>query len=488
MTIFDVLDTVAKYKKIIAWGAGRFFEKYHNLLEREPVYIVDRNPKLWGEKKKGIEIRSPETLKGEVGKEDYLIVVFNAHFEEIVNNAREIGAFDIIDITMLEILSEHFREQKNIFIGPNNVSCPVLVCAGIHALWGINGSRKFIEAQNDIIHRKGIETLEVAPLLYYKECDRENPFLVISVSGKYHGIYTLKQFLKRDIEVIGVIIHSLYYNHNMLWTLLGRLKIQKSILYYLHDYYCICENRFLYYKNNACINCAGKFNCAECDFEGKRKEMFIFHKRLFDTYSVKLIAPSKDTAARIKQFYTNEVVVIPHLYYKEVERDSTQKNMKRIAYIGGAFWLKGWNGYKQIVKVLRGKYEFYCFGECIDKDYMEGITYVNISLGESENTLNMTEALKKYKIDLVYLGAIWPETFSYTYYEAYEAGCFVLTNKLSGNIYDQVKQNGNGLVFESLDETIKWLEDRENVTEAVTNMCKRIVDVRADDTFMAYFC
>ena len=120
------------------------------------------------------------------------------------------------------------------------------------------------------------------------------------------------------------------------------------------------------------------------------------------------------------------------------------------------------------------------------KDSLEEITYVDICLGESNGVLNMTKALEKYEIDVVYLGAVWPETFSYTYYEAYEAGCFILTNKQSGNICAQVRKNKNGLVFEDLEETICWLENREKVTEAVANMCKRIVDVKANETFMEY--
>ena len=122
----------------------------------------------------------------------------------------------------------------------------------------------------------------------------------------------------------------------------------------------------------------------------------------------------------------------------------------------------------------------------MEKDSQEEITYVDICLGESNGVLNMTKALEKYEIDVVYLGAVWPETFSYTYYEAYEAGCFILTNKQSGNICAQVRKNKNGLVFEDLEETICWLENREKVTEAVANMCKRIVDVKANETFMEY--
>lgn len=488
MSAFDMLNMVGKYKKIVAWGAGRLFEKHHNLLDRKLSYIVDQNSELWGRKKNGVEIKSSEELQREEKKEDCLIVVFNVHFEEIVSCAEAIGAFDIIDIKMVEILSQYSKVSGKAMESQNIISCPVLVCAGIHALWGTNGSRKFIDGQNDILHRNGIGTVEIAPLLYYKGCDRDNPFLTISVNGIYRGIFLLKQILCKITEVRGVIIHSLYYNHNILRILLKQIKVQKNILYYLHDYYCICENRFLFYRKKSCLDRSSSLNCFQCDFQFKKKEIYTFHKELFDEYAVKLIAPSQDTAKRVRQFYTNEMVVIPHLSFRETERKKIQRPVKRIAYIGGAYWLKGWDDYKTIVKRLQGRYEFFCLGKCTESESMEGITYVDICLGESANALIMTEALRKYQIDIVYLGAVWPETFSYTYYEAYEAGCFILTNKWSGNICAQVRENGNGLVFEDLEEAVRWLGDKENVTETVTNMCNKIVDIKADETFMEYIC
>ena len=63
MPAFDIVDTVKKYKKIVAWGAGCLFEKHYSLLDGKLTYIVDRNSELWGEKKNGIEIRSPEELQ-----------------------------------------------------------------------------------------------------------------------------------------------------------------------------------------------------------------------------------------------------------------------------------------------------------------------------------------------------------------------------------------------------------------------------------------
>ncbi|MCI8821198.1 MAG: glycosyltransferase family 4 protein [Lachnospiraceae bacterium] len=486
MSAFDMLNTVRKYKKIVAWGAGRLFEKHHDLLEGKFSYIVDKKSKLWGEKRNGVEIKAPEELRKEEEKEACLIVVFNIRFEEIVNSAKVMGAFDIIDIKMVEILSQYCRVPEAIFENQIDVSQSILVCAGIHALWGTNGSRKFIDGQNEIIHRKGIATIEVAPLLYYKGCDNENPFLAVSVNGSYQGTFLLKSFLCKVTRVRGIIIHSLYYNHSILGVLLRQIKVQKNILYYLHDYYCICENRFFYYQRKSCLNSDDSLNCHICDFQGAQKENFLFHKELFEKYAVKLISPSQDTAKRVEQFYTDEMIVIPHLSFQEIELKKTQKVVKRIAYIGGAYWLKGWDNYKTIVKRLRGKYEFFCLGKCMEKDSLEEITYVDICLGESNGVLNMTKALEKYEIDVVYLGAVWPETFSYTYYEAYEAGCFILTNKQSGNICAQVRKNKNGLVFEDLEETICWLENREKVTEAVANMCKRIVDVKANETFMEY--
>ncbi|MEJ1935708.1 hypothetical protein WDZ92_36410, partial [Nostoc sp. NIES-2111] len=49
----------------------------------------------------------------------------------------------------------------------------------------------------------------------------------------------------------------------------------------------------------------------------------------------------------------------------------------------------------------------------------------------------------------------WPETFSFTAFEAMEAGAFVLTNDRSGNVADAVRQYYRGLVLHGEEELLQ---------------------------------
>lgn len=484
MSAYELELIFKKYTKIIAWGAGQYFEHYNGLIKQKLDYIVDRNIELVGKEKEGIEIVSLRKLKEEIYKENCLIIVFNAKFEEIVLEIKKLGEFDVIDIKTVEAIYKHNYILQEYDFKQTEHKLPVLICAGMHAFWETNGTRKFIDSQIKILHKKGLKTLEVAPLEYYQKGDSSFPFLSISFNRKDIRIISLENFVESYKVVYSMIIHSLYYNHKILEILLKKIIVQGNILYYLHDYYCICNNRFLYYKKISCLDNNKNFHCETCEQNEKRKEINIFHRILFKSNKIKLIAPSEDTAKRVNDIYKNcEVTVIPHLLYNQVKYKKQLKKTIKIAYIGVPYWLKGWKDYEYLFTKLNDKYEFFCLGTKVKDSYTEGITYVEVTLKKESN---MVEMLKKYDIDMVYMGALWPETFSYTYYEAYEAGCFILTNEFSGNICDQVRVNRNGIIFQSIDETVLWLNDIEKVRQTIFYMNKKISDVRPNEIFIQY--
>ncbi len=172
----------------------------------------------------------------------------------------------------------------------------------------------------------------------------------------------------------------------------------------------------------------------------------------------------------------------------EYETETFQKSVNsriRIAYIGAAIWHKGWEPYVRLVERFHQKYDFYCMGDCPERLRIPDVTYVSVGLYGYQGMPSMTEALTAHGIDIAYIGSLWAETYSYTYYEAYEAGCFIITNTRSGNVCSQVRQNGNGLVFSDEDEMADWLET-EKVGRDVQNMNKRIKNVRDSGKFLSY--
>lgn len=473
-----------KYTRIVVWGTGNFYTLYKELLDDRVIYFVDNNEKKWGTllEKKGIF--SPERLKEE-DIDGTLVIVCNHFFDEVSAQLKGYGDFDVIDIVTMKLVQEKEKEPAE-NRRPEAEDC-IIICGGIHAMWQINGSRKFIDGQIAQFHDVGFHTIESIPLLYYQTGERESAFLAVSIDGIYQGLCTAAELAKRYPKVRGMVIHSLYYSHYTMKSLLDAVRVETRILYYIHDYSCICFHRFLHRDKMLCIGTDGKMLCGSCSEDEEKRKHQQFHKTVFGRYKVLLVAPSEDTRARVKQVYSDaEIVVLPHL---EFEREPLRKQVNtriRVAYVGAAIWHKGWEQFAGFVDRFYQKYEFYCLGECPDDLKIQHVTYVPVGLKGADKLPGMTEALIQYGIDIAYIGSVWPETYSYTYYEAYEAGCFILTSNRSGNVCSQVITNQNGLAFSSEIGMIAWLEN-DTVQRDVTEMSKSIKNVKNNREFLKYF-
>lgn len=482
-------DIIRKHKKIIAWGAGDYYRKYSRLVDHEICFIIDNDTFKQGNEINGVKVVSAELLANE-DQDHCMVIIFSDYFDEIRQQILQFGLFDIMDYSLLRLLKEQgkiIEKYKAKTVDNVIKELPIVICAGMYALWDINGSRKFIDGQISQFMDHGLYTLEIAPLKYYEK-GRSCEYIGVSSVHRWIGIFTISEFLEKYPIVLGFIIHSLYHDHHILEEILSRIIVKNKILYYVHDYYCICTHRFLYNEKRKCQSTDALFQCTDCSYREMQMRHMQFHFRLFQKYGITLAAPSDDTKTRLEKVFTkNEIKVIPHLLYEVKNYQKSKKKRIRIAFAGGVSWLKGWEDFAHIVAMLKDKYEFYCLGVCSEKLKIDNVVYVNIGLEHTNDTLTMVEALLANQIDIVYLGSICPETYSYTYYEAYEAGCFVITNELSGNICAQVLKNQNGLVYKNIGKLIHWLEDENSVVESVADMNKKIVNVKSNDSFLDYF-
>jgi len=77
----------------------------------------------------------------------------------------------------------------------------------------------------------------------------------------------------------------------------------------------------------------------------------------------------------------------------------------------------------------------------------------------SEKGTMMTDKLRQYEVEAVLLWSTVPETFSLTLHEALAAGCFIITNKVSGNIQDYIQRNpGRGVILDSEDDLLDFIK------------------------------
>ncbi|MCI9618487.1 MAG: glycosyltransferase family 4 protein [Dorea sp.] len=483
MKINDLLN---QYSRVIAWGTGNYYYKFRNCLPGQIDYFVDNDSEKWQSVLEGKWIFSPSVLKKEK-IEGTLIIVCNNYFDEVTIQLQDYGEFDVIDIVNIAIVREN-EQDVGCRIGiqeqdTDNLFKSVLICAGIHALWQRNGARKFIDGQMAVLHNHGYQTVEAAPLRYLKKGSYKENYLMISKNRIYIGLFTAEEFVENYVYE-AVIIHSLYYGYTVLEQLTVSRVIRGKVLYYLHDYFILCRNRFLFYENKLCLNAKNRLSCHKCKEADSQREILKFHREFFRKSGTVLIAPSLDTKERVERFYRRTPIkVIPHLTFKE-EKFLRKKHQKlKIAYLGVAMWQKGWDSFCDIVRNYYVDYEFFCIGDCEERNQKEYVKYVSVELGV-EKCLTMREALQRYEIDIAYVGSISPETYSYTYYEACEAGCFVITTDKSGNVSRQVEEDMTGRAFRNMDEMNAWLRCIDKVKVDVASLDKRITDVRADESFI----
>lgn len=84
-------------KKIILFGAGRMASNYLHIWEDRfpPAFLVDNNSSRWGSEHRGYEIKNPEAIY-DIPAENRLVLICNAHYEEIGFQLRKMG-IDYID-------------------------------------------------------------------------------------------------------------------------------------------------------------------------------------------------------------------------------------------------------------------------------------------------------------------------------------------------------------------------------------------------------
>ena len=323
----------------------------------------------------------------------------------------------------------------------------------------------------------------------------------IVIDGEYFGARNtswicnqIKFFIEQKFFIREVFIHHIYnikYQAIEEWLDI----VECRITFIVHDNYSICVS-FNLLKNNQ--NYCGNphiYNskCNDCIYyinTIKNRKVF---SNFLDRYAdrIRIVTPSNFTTrlwSEAFQQYMHKVITVPHQVVKESGKKlfEWQPQYLRVAYMGVQQHHKGWDVWKNVVKGVSYKntiFQFYYFG--IGKELISNVK--NIYVDTSKNPRAMVDALEENKIDIVILWSLCPETYCFTYYEALNAGVFVITNKDSGNIADQVKKNENGLVVE-YKELLNLFEKEEKLKELVLSFKKekRVYEIYDNEELFQY--
>lgn len=348
---------------------------------------------------------------------------------------------------------------------------------------GVGGTDKAVWDQQHLLNASGISYVFFYPIAGINKLLKfhNGNMWGIIIDGEDQGlintkeiIYLLHVFQKKNINFCGIIIHHL--NNIAIKEFETILDATEGrIFWFLHDYMTICPWGGLIDSSDN--YCGSSFPCDEKCSGCKKyvKGLQVACRQLVYKYANRtmFIAPSEAAKAEWGKSYKDlgELVhVIEHKiptgrYIGNQELLGDDETI-RIAFVGYSRNLKGWDYWKNAAVAAykaRKNESFFQFGTT--REHFDHVKEIFVDFKKSETS--MTDALRKEKIHCAVLWSVWPETFSYTYYEAWASNCFILTNRESGNIAVQVEKNGNGFVAESPSELTNLLGSETHLREMI---------------------
>ena len=223
----------------------------------------------------------------------------------------------------------------------------------------------------------------------------------------------------------------------------------------LHDYYSICPMlKMLDQKNDLCIGKDSEARCTECLNEQQDIAKTVNYIKIWreEFGSVlkqadKIIVPSESAGKIIVSYYSflkDKICVIEHgsNVLRKIERADEKNKKFHVAFLGGISPAKGSEYAFQMVKNSSSDIEWFLFGMFGHNDLsmMNRRNFHKIGGYKRED---LPDLMEKYRIDLICILPIWPETFCYTISEAVLCGIPVLATEI-GAVGERVKALGCG--------------------------------------------
>lgn len=359
----------------------------------------------------------------------------------------------------------------------------------------IGGTDKVILSQKEKLSKNQISYLFLFPQVIRIKTKYVMAHMWEAIGdGKSFGIFSTNEIqnellaLSEKRHLYSISIHHLlnmYYKD--LYKILDNFPV--PIFFFIHDYYSICPQCFLLKNAKEFCGIDGyrEEKCKTCYYYPQVKE---HHKQVLDFLNryeqrLNVITPSKNAKDIWSYNYSkwkDKVEVVPHIIPEGVssEKKTLKEKKIRIAFVGQQIYLKGWLIWKEVQKQFREEesFQYYYFGHI--KEKLPNTSSIEVNF-QKEGQNAMLQALKKNKIQVAVLWSICPETFSFTYYECFAAGIFVITNQNNGNIAAMVRENKNGIVLKDeielsellsrpkeLKEKIKeWKKENQNYPETL---------------------
>ncbi|WP_424361800.1 hypothetical protein [Methylocystis parvus] len=345
----------------------------------------------------------------------------------------------------------------------------------------VGGTQIFISDEQRKFNENGHCYFHLSPLrggLTLEDAPAEKTMLRVVVNGEVVGAAsgaTVIEALEAAMTAFAgsrvFIVHCvLGHSLNVLLDAHTAFRATEAF-YWLHDFSSVCTG-FNLLRNDIDYCGAppqGSMACGVCVYGESRGPYLRLVRRLFEACVFRVVSPSEATRemwARSTNLPHKEVLTVPHCRIEPagIWRDTRPVGMigqpahpVRVAFIGYKAYAKGWGAFERIVEESCGVagYAFYHFANKGEGAPLRRVKKIDASV-TSQNRDAMIQALMRENIDITVNAALWPETFSYTLYEALAAGCDVATISDSGNVATMVRETGRGLVLEDEDALVDF--------------------------------
>ncbi len=345
----------------------------------------------------------------------------------------------------------------------------------------VGGVQICVSEEEQQVKKKKYTYIHISPLqpLLILANQKEEWYANIIIDGEEIGVYSegdilyvFQCFFKKE-ENLSLIIHALHgHKITFIENLYNNTNIKKSFIW-IHDYFTLCQGYHLL-RNDITFCHAPSLKsqgCHICVYGEYRSKHINDIEKLFDTIPFIVLSPSK-YALKLWKKSTNvkyiDSRVVNHRSIKQGVQKELKQDVLNIAYLGYPVNHKGWFVYANMVDKFSTdqRYNFYHLGIGQVKTCPVKFQEVRSSW---DDLSAMTKVLEENEIDVVFLWSIWPETYNITMYEALSSGTIIITNKNSGNIVDEIKKSGHGIVY---DDEKAMFDDIENgkMLETIRNI------------------
>ncbi|NLL04347.1 MAG: glycosyltransferase family 4 protein [Clostridiaceae bacterium] len=311
---------------------------------------------------------------------------------------------------------------------------------------------------------------------------KTSTYLGINIDDQFYGIVEWKNLQgvlndierKRNIKLNSIQIHHLL--HHKLEKVEEFLKqVNVPIYFFVHDYYTVCKSITLIDSNGK--NCGASFpcekKCSNCSYYPAASVVLNSMLKFMDNLLIKIkrvIVPSENVKknwGKLYPQYIEKIIVRPHLCLEGVYQRSPIINRNiRIGFAGAQLKTKGYDTWKRLCETILkngSPYDLFYFGTGSEK--LDNVNNISVNVLKGSNS--MVEALREKEIDILLLWNPWLETYSYVYYEACQAGCFIITNKQSGNIYEETSFYNNGIILDGETALFNTVKDESTLRNII---------------------